>query len=238
MTSRRWNYFATKLLAMVASCLLGAAAVAAQTQQLTIEQLVGSYKGHAKTATRDLSLTLEIKLEGEKLSGRLLESNNEHKILAGEIKENKLVLQLTGATGAERLMLEKRDGRLVGEWVIASGEWTSTGGKPGLIQFDRVPAAADEISGEWDAAADAQGQAFPFTLNLKLDGDKVTGSSDSQLGHSTISTGVWKDGKLTLLLDSANGPVGLVANLVDGKLVGDYDYAGQLQGKWVALRKK
>jgi hypothetical protein len=40
------------------------------------------------------------------------------------------------------------------------------------------------------------------------------------------------------VLDSANGPVGLVATLVDGKLVGDYDYAGQLQGKWVALRKK
>jgi hypothetical protein len=26
--------------------------------------------------------------------------------------------------------------------------------------------------------------------------------------------------------------------MVDGKLVGDFDYNGQLQGKWVATKKK
>src|SRR5437867_2395229 len=85
------------------------------------------------------------------------------------------------------------------------------------------------------AYADAQGQPFPFTLTLKLEGEKVTGSSSSQLGTSTISSGVWKEGKLTLLLDSNNGQIGLIATLVDGKLVGDYDFAGQLQGKWVGV---
>jgi len=96
----------------------------------------------------------------------------------------------------------------------------------------------DEISGEWDAAADAQGQAFPFTLSLKQDGETVTGTSHSELGTSSVSTGTWKDGKLVLLLDSANGQIALVATMTDGKLTGDYDYAGQMQGKWIATKKK
>ncbi|HXU08316.1 MAG TPA: hypothetical protein VN743_04910, partial [Blastocatellia bacterium] len=93
-------------------------------------------------------------------------------------------------------------------------------------------------TGEWDAAADAQGQAFPFTLVLKLDGDKVTGSSSSQLGNSEISSGTWKDGKLSLVINGSSGAIGLMATLDGGKLIGDYDFAGQLQGKWVAVKKK
>jgi hypothetical protein len=100
------------------------------------------------------------------------------------------------------------------------------------------PSAAELLSGEWDAAADAQGQAFPFTLTLKVEGEKVTGASSSSLGNSTISTGTWKDGKLAIVLDAANGPIALIATMTDGKLVGDYDFAGQLQGKWVATKKK
>jgi hypothetical protein len=29
-----------------------------------------------------------------------------------------------------------------------------------------------------------------------------------------------------------------MATIDGGKLIGDYDFAGQLQGKWVAIRKK
>jgi hypothetical protein len=43
---------------------------------------------------------------------------------------------------------------------------------------------------------------------------------------------------LAVVLDSANGQVALVGTMVDGKLVGDFDYNGQLQGKWVATKKK
>ena len=86
--------------------------------------------------------------------------------------------------------------------------------------------------------ADAQGQPFPFLLTLKVDGEKVTGGSSSQLGDSTISTGSWKDGKLNFLLDSSNGAITMSATVVDGKLTGEFDYAGQMQGKWVAIKKK
>ena len=106
------------------------------------------------------------------------------------------------------------------------------------VSIDFRKAAAEDISGEWEAVADANGQAFPFTLTLKVDGEKVTGSSSSQLGTSNISTGTWKDGKLSFVLEGGNGQITMAAAIVDGKLSGDFDFAGQMSGKWVAQKKK
>ena len=54
------------------------------------------------------------------------------------------------------------------------------------------------LNGDWEAVADANGQPFPFSLTLKVDGETVTGSSSSQLGDSMIKSGTWKDGKLAV----------------------------------------
>ena len=40
------------------------------------------------------------------------------------------------------------------------------------------------------------------------------------------------------MLDSANGQIGMVATIVDGKLVGDFDYGGQMSEKCAAVKKK
>jgi len=40
------------------------------------------------------------------------------------------------------------------------------------------------------------------------------------------------------VLDSTNGQIGMVATIVDGKLVGDFDLSGQMTGKWAAIKKK
>ena len=150
------------------------------------------------------------------------------RILKGTMADGALSLELESKGAPAKLTLKEKGGKLVGE--------LAADGQTGTVEFHRI--AVDEISGEWDAAADAQGQAFPFTLTLKLEGEKVTGTSNSELGNSTISSGVWKDGKLAILIEAGSGQVGLIATLQDGKLVGDYDFAGQLQGKWVAVRKK
>ena len=131
-------------------------------------------------------------------------------------------------TSPAKLSLRQKDDKLVGELVVD--------GKTGAVELRKV--AKDEISGDWDGVADAQGQPFPFTLSLKLDGEKVTGSSTSQLGTASISTGSWKDGKLAFVLEGGSGQIAMAATMIDGKLSGDYDFAGQSSGKWVAIKKK
>jgi hypothetical protein len=191
----------------------------------------GKYEGSAKTPGQaEMQLTLELKNEAGKVSGRMTTPQGSSDISEGSLADGKLSVKF-GAAGKDGVMTGRiQDDKLVGEWIA--------GTQKRAIDLKKSPAgnAGTSLSGEWTALADSQG-GFPFTLILNIDGEKVTGSSSSQLGESTISSGSWKDGKLIFVLDSANGQIAMSATVVDGKLVGDFDYAGQLQGKWVATKK-
>ena len=196
--------------------------------QKTTAPLTGKYEGTAKGPNGDVQVTLDIVDEAGKFSGGVTTPRGIYKVVKGQMVEGLLSLELNADPSVAKLTVRQKDDMLVGA--------LSVDGRTGPVELRRV--TTDELSGVWDAAADAQGQAVPFTLTLKLDGEKVTGGSSSQLGDSTISSGVWKDGKLAIVLDGANGQVALIATLIDGKLAGDFDYAGQMQGKWVAVKKK
>lgn len=186
----------------------------------------GKYEGTIKDETGEQKLTLELMENSGKYSGTLTTGRGSFKILKGQVADGTLTLEIEKPGGSSGSMAFRKSG----EELIAT---FTEAGKNLTVNFRK--ANADEISGDWDAVADAQGQPFPFTLSLKLDGDKVTGSSDSQLGHGTITTGTWKEGKLAIVLD---GNITLVATMIEGKLSGDYDFAGQSSGKWVAVKKK
>jgi hypothetical protein len=142
--------------------------------------------------------------------------------------EGKVTLMF-GAAGKDGVITGRiQDNKLVGEWTV--------GTQKRIVELKKVTAPADVLSGEWAGLADTQG-GFPFDLTLKIDGEKVTGGSNSQLGEAPISSGSWKDGKLVFVLDSQGGPIAMAATVVEGKLVGTFDYAGQSQGKWVATKK-
>lgn len=189
----------------------------------------GKYDAMVRGETGEQKVSLDLVEDGGKFSGAFTTWRGSFKIIKGEVADGVLTLEIEKAGGGSGTMTLRRNGANLTATF-------SEAGKNVTVEFRRV--VADEISGEWDAAADAQGQAFPFTLVLKLDGEKVTGSSSSQMGNSQISSGTWKDGKLTLVMDNPSGAIGLMATLDGGKLVGDYDFAGQLQGKWVAVKKK
>jgi len=237
--------FAVSLL-LLSPLVLFAQGGASATKPPNADQFAGNYKGAARDSAGTIMLTVEIKSENGKISGRLITPQKEQPFTSSELADGKLTVRTGSGDSATTLVLQPRDNKLVGEW--------KADGKTRQVELERVPlenkppvaeaktapepSSAELLTGVWDAAADAQGQAFPFTLTLKVEGEKVTGSSSSQLGDSTISSGVWKDGKLAVVLDGTGGQVALIGTLVDGKLVGDYDYSGQLQGKWVAAKKK
>jgi hypothetical protein len=211
---------------VIATCVTCAVALAQGGNQNST--LAGKYEGTAKAPDGEVHLTLELLDAGGKISGQITSPHGVYKIVKSQMAAGVLTLDAEGTNSKGKLTLRQKAD-------VLSGDFTADG-KTGPVEFKR--AAADEISGDWDGVADAQGQAFPFTLSLKMDGEKVTGSSTSQLGTSNISNGVWKDGKLALTLESGSGNITLVATMVDGKLSGDYDFAGQSSGKWVAEKKK
>jgi len=221
-----------KLITLLFTFLLGATAAFAQGSPGLVGNYEGSLKGHA--------VTLEVKNTDGKLGGRL--KNGEKSYELTEVAVNgEGTLSLT--FGKDGKLDGKTDGtKITGNWIV--------GAEKSPIELKRVAAAvaaapsavpaeagAVNLNGDWEAVADANGQPFPFLLTLKVEGERVTGGSSSQLGEASIKEGVWKDGKLSFQLEGTNGTITMSATVVEGKLSGEFDYAGQLSGKWVAVRK-
>ena len=221
------------MLSVVALALLlipaGLVAQAQVPNQKPQSSFAGKYEATVKGESGEQKITLDVLEDAGKFSGSLTTARGSFKIIKGQVADGVLTLEIERPGGGSGPMALRQNG------VNVTATF-SEAGKEMTVEFRRI--IADEISGEWDAVADASGQPFPFALTLKLEGEKVTGSSVSQLGSSNISEGSWKDGKLAVILEGGSGKIALAATMIDGKLSGDYDYAGQLQGKWVAIRKK
>jgi hypothetical protein len=198
------------------------------------DTLSGRYEGTAKLGGNDVPVSLDLKRDGNKVTGRGTAGQSTAEISEGTFVDGTLTLKFTGEGGT---LIAKVNGDTITGDVIH-------GDQKGAIELKKVPAAgaaaaaAVNLNGEWEAVADANGQPFPFLLTLKIDGEKVTGGSSSQLGDSVISSGTWKDGQLNFVMEGQNGAITMNATVIEGKLSGLFDYAGQLQGKWVAVKKK
>ena len=96
----------------------------------------------------------------------------------------------------------------------------------------------DPISGEWTVVFSIQGQTAEGTFNLKLEGDKVTGTIDTaHTGPGTLSEGKWVDGKLSFTLDFAkHESIDVTGAVKDGKLKGEFATEGTT-GTWTATKK-
>lgn len=214
------------------------------------DTLSGKYEGVAKSdQIGDIPLTVEIKNDNGKLTGKIETPQGPAAITGGTFDNGKIVMKFD-AGGNEGTVTAMLDGdKISGKWelagqggglelkraaMVASAPASSV---PGGAKPAAPAAAGDPISGEWDAAADANGTQFPFTLKLKLEGDKVTGSSDSAQGSAPLTKGTFVGDKLSFTLDTPNGAIGFTATLKDGKIVGDFDFAGQMTGKWEAKKK-
>jgi hypothetical protein len=96
-------------------------------------------------------------------------------------------------------------------------------------------------AGKWDVTAQTQQGSLPSTLDLKLDGKKVTGTMASQMGETPVQ-GEFADGKLkfSISVQSNSGSVEVVFSASfkeDGSLAGTFDY-GQGPMNWTATRAK
>lgn len=228
-----------KLSLLTLTFLLGS--IVAFAQSTTPPDLSGRYEGKVqRPGGPEEKIALEVKSDGGKISGRAIHGDKSMESTQGKFENGTLTLEF----GKDHGFVGKLDGdKLIGEAINGAEKFP--------LELKKVPAAsatapaapaaaapaAFNLNGQWDAVADANGQPFPFLLTLKVDGENVTGGSSSQLGEAPIKTGKWKDGRLSIELDGANGAVVMSATVIEGKLSGEFDFAGQLSGKWVAVKK-
>lgn len=225
-----------RIVLLTLTFLLGSIAAFAQGPNVT-----GTYEGMVKMPNgAESKLSLELKSEGSKVTGHAQHGDKKIDITDGKFENGTLTLVFDSK---DHTFVGKVDGDTIkgeageGAQKIPLELKKVTPAAAGAAAPTAAPAAgAVNLNGQWDAVADANGQPFPFLLTIKVDGETVTGGSSSQLGEATLK-GTWKDGKLVIQVDGQNGTINMSATVIDGKLSGEYDYAGQLQGKWVAIKK-
>ncbi|HEY0763225.1 MAG TPA: hypothetical protein VGD61_12715 [Pyrinomonadaceae bacterium] len=202
----------------------------------------GTYEGMVKVPNGpEQKLSLELKSEGTKVTGRAKHGDRSIEITDGKLENGTLTLvfdakdhTFVGKVDGDKITGEAGDGA---EKIPIELKKVTPAAVAAPATAAAPAASAVNLNGQWDAVADANGQPFPFLLVLKVDGETVTGSSSSQLGESTVKAGTWKDGKLVFQLEGQNGTISMSATIIEGKISGEFDYAGQLQGKWVAVKK-
>lgn len=191
--------------------------------------LAGKYEGMIKGTTEE-KVVLDLVSDAGKLSGRLMLGNVVMDVTEGSVENGAVSLSF----GNQAMLKARVEGdKLVGDW--------SAGTEKRTIELKKTMATAASapvnLNGAWEAVADANGQPFAFLLTLKIDGENVSGNSSSQLGEATITSGSWKEGRLSFVIEGPNGAISMSAAVVEGKLSGEFDFAGQLQGRWVAVKK-
>ncbi len=202
----------------------------------------GTYEGMVKRpgATAEEKISIELKSDGGKITGRATHGTMSLDVTDAKFENGNLTLNF----GKDAMFVGKLDGdKLVGDAIHGTEKVPVQLKKvtPAAAAAPATPAApaaaAVNLNGQWEAVADANGQPFPFLLTLKIDGESVSGGSSSQLGEAQLKNGTWKNGQLSFQLEGSNGTISMSATVIDGKLSGEFDYSGQLQGKWVAVKK-
>jgi hypothetical protein len=205
------------------------------------DTISGKYEGVAKSdQIGDIPLTAEIKNDNGKISGKIDSPQGQLTITSGTFVDGKLTMKFDAGGNEGTVTATIQGDKIIGKWELA--------GQGGPLELKKVGSAAttasatpatsgDPVSGDWDATADAGGQTIPFVLKLKLSGETVTGSSETAQGKLDISKGTYKDGKLSFVLAMDQGALTMTGMIKEGKIAGDFDFAGQMQGKWEAKKK-
>ena len=211
---------------------------AAASQQGS-DPISGEWEVSFKVQGTTTPATFTLKLDGEKVTGTVYsEHTGPGTIRNGSWARNELAFTVDFARHESIAITGRlKDGKLVGEFRTEGfqSEWEAS--KKSASVGNARSEATDPISGEWEAIFAAQGTSVPITLELKLEGGKITGTSEStHLGSGTISKGSWVANKLSFTLESARMSIAVIGVLKEGKLVGEFD-AGQLKGAWEAKKK-
>ena len=102
----------------------------------------------------------------------------------------------------------------------------------------RSHSKADPISGHWKVTYAIAGTTIIGSMDLKLEGDKITGKSFTEhTGPGTLSKGVWSNPQLSFTMDfEKHQSIAVTGELKDAKLSGEFRTEGTV-GAWEAVKK-
>ena len=222
---------------VLAAVGLPAVAAAQGAQPATLESFVGAWEGSAQTPNGDVALRAAFKVQDGKLGGTIESSMGVIAVVASVLADGKLTMTIDFQGAPGTLSCTMLGSGIEGVWAVGDNSGPFRLARPGAAGGAQV---GDPISGTWVGEVDIAGQIMPFSMDLRLSGETVSGEMISAAGKVPLTSGSWKDGALQLGFPyTAGEPVSMGARIQEGKLVGVVDYnKGEATGTWTAARKR
>jgi len=174
--------------------------------------------------------TLELNQDGEKLTGQIvLDSGETLPVSAGKVSADAISFRISIGDGDIDVT-----GKIAGDTV--AGEYTMPGGEKGKFTARRAGAAS--LSGKWKVVAkDAEGNEIRSTLDLKVEGDRLTGVIATENGDSApLIEGKVQGETFSFKIYVGDGNIDVKGRLENGRLSGEYVTPNGSKGTYVATR--
>ncbi|MDB6037359.1 MAG: hypothetical protein JWM99_1200 [Verrucomicrobiales bacterium] len=222
----------TTLIKAALFCFLGL--ISTSTRAADKADPTGTWKWSNTFNGNTRESTLTLKLDGEKLTGKMSGRNgNDTDIENAKVKGDEITFDVTRERNGNKFT-SKYNGKLSGDTITGkiesknrdgeatSRDWTAKrdGGKPAADN------SAKNLTGDWKYTVNTpNGQTLEPTLKLKQDGDKLTGTLVMNTRETPITDAKIDGNKVTFTVErERNG--NKVTSKYDAKLEG-----GDLKGK-------
>jgi zinc protease len=187
---------------------------------------------------QNLDVVLDLKQEGDKVSGEMSSPIGKGAVEEGKLVGNKftgsakvsfqgqpLNLKISGTIDGDN-MKGTVDSGFPGAPAFSFAGKRSGGEMPKTTPTTQPTAAnSGNLTGNWTIETDAQGTPISIDMKLKQDGEKLSGDLTSAVGNGKVTSGTFKDGKIeaVMTIDFQGSPV-------EVKLVGTVENGNKMKG--------
>src|SRR5207247_611213 len=201
-----------------------------------VEAILGKWLAKAETPTGPIELEIEVRQEGAQLVGSAAMLQSSIPLANLVFEEPNISVDLSAGGQTFRLKGTLKDGRFSGTYEQVGGDMKG----PWSMERRAAPASATDtgISGTWSSVSVTDNGDLALVLELKQEGEKVTGTVGSEMGTLPIKDGSYKDNALRYDVEFGGNTYRTEGTLKDGKFTGKWSTVGGTgSGAWSAARK-
>lgn len=176
--------------------------------------------------------TLDLKQDAAQLAGTItVETGESLPITEGKVDGNAVSFKIFVGGGEIAV-----SGSVSGDTV--TGAYTLPTGEKGRFTGKRSGSSSASLAGKWNVVArDAEGNEMRTTLELKVDGSRLTGVITTESGDSApLIDGKVEDGAFSFRIYVGDGNIEVKGRAENGRLTGEYTTPNGSKGTYTATR--
>ncbi len=179
----------------------------------------GTWKWEVNFNGQTFDLTLKLKIDGDKLSGTMIGPNDQETAIEdAKFADDKVSFSVVREINGNKTT-RKYTGKLSGDTIKGKSE-SERDGQTTSRDWEAKRETAKAPAGTWKWTVEFGGQSHDMVLELKYEGDKLTGTLTRDDQKSDIKDAKFADGKLTFTVErDLNGQT--MTFKYTGKVTGD-----------------